>query len=203
MQAMKNGSDAWAAGMGRHIGEALAGGIAEGLRGALASLQDEIAPLGHDLAQFVRARALSGLDASGEGERLCHEAGCGRRAIARGLCRRHYARQAYREKKERTAGSGERPERRPRAARVHDGDDASEPLQRVVAPVAPIIRRRRSEEAAAAAAVPGAMALQASAAHGEPVAEPPAAAHMPPAALVPNPDPDLANAIARNFGVKV
>ena len=73
--------------------------------------------------------------------RTCEDEGCKRRAVARGLCRRHYARLTYRERRERQ-GFVTKGRRRDEAA-----DEGGQKVKKkAVAPVAPIVRRKKEEE---------------------------------------------------------
>lgn len=149
-RAKKSSIVAWDVELGRVLGAALGEGIAEGLRPALKQLREELDPLGYEVARSLSratepsaAAPLAEGEAPGEGLRRCAESGCGRRAIARGLCRRHYARQAYREKKQRASETGAEPSRESRAQE----DAEAEAEKKVVAPVPPVIRRRKEGEA--------------------------------------------------------
>lgn len=130
--------------LGGLIGEALGDGIAAGLEGAFERVRRELAPLGAELAALAARAAPS--DADDEeialGQRPCAEARCERRAIARGLCRRHYARQVYQERKAREGKVVGAPRRRPRLV---EAPAAPAVPARKLAPVAPIVRRKRPE----------------------------------------------------------
>lgn len=142
--------------LGAAIGAALGEGIAEALAQSLDKLRAELEPLGVDLVDVLRrdvkafaeeqaTAAVREAEATGlygpDGLRTCQEQGCPRRAIARALCRKHYARTVYQERKARQSTGGVYvPRRRPRA--VLEGDTLD---KKVVAAVAPIVRRKKNE----------------------------------------------------------
>ena len=132
MARTRRGSGRWSDDFGRLVGEALGEGMALSMRAAVERLREELKPLGSELATVIiketetaAAAALPEADPEA-GMRRCSENGCIRRAIARGMCRRHYARQTYREKKERNAALGIEPKPRVRRnARVETEAQAS------------------------------------------------------------------------------
>jgi hypothetical protein len=137
---------------GRWIGEAIGEGIALGTQQAFDQIGEELAPIVEAMVQSLR----DGLTASlaetvdsevqeqvAEGTRVCIEAGCGEPSLARSLCRRHYARKLYQERKARLGvGSVSAPRHRPSVA---PGGDSV--VEKKLAAVAPIIRRKKSEPA--------------------------------------------------------
>lgn len=154
MARSRRGSGRASDDFGRLVGEALGEGIALSMRAAVERLRDELKPLGSELASVIikeaENAAAASLPASDPevGVRRCSEAGCIRRAIARGMCRRHYARQTYREKKERNASLGL--EAKPRVRRKREASDVVEEAfvpaaPKVVAAVPPMVRKRREE----------------------------------------------------------
>lgn len=154
MARSRRGSGRGSEDFGRLIGEALGEGIALSMRAAVERLRDELKPLGSELASVIiketENAAATTLPASDpeDGVRRCSEAGCIRRAIARGMCRRHYARQTYREKKERNAALGL--DDKPRVRRKREVSVAAEATPvpvapKVVAAVPPMVRKRRDE----------------------------------------------------------
>lgn len=127
MARTKRESGRWSNEMGQLVGRALGEGLAKGLQGSMEKLRAELAPLGTELAamllreaELAAAEAIPSTDEE-LGRRRCSEPGCIRRAIARGMCRRHYARQTYREKKDRLSAESQTPPRprgRPRVKPV-------------------------------------------------------------------------------------
>jgi len=161
---------AFARELGDLIGQALGEGIAQGLTNSLGRSRTALAPITNELVGWLRNQALAAIPAavqsgdgavqegsaaaysaySDDGRRVCTEAGCGDSALARGLCRRHYARILYQERKARQVASGVvRPIRQPRvrAAEVEGGTEVEE--RKNVRPVAPIVRRKTAAEVAA------------------------------------------------------
>jgi hypothetical protein len=141
------------AGLGRWIGEALGEGILAGAQGALAELGQELAPVVEDILAHLREGLETALAESSDvaevsaptGTRTCEEPGCQEPSLARNLCRKHYARRLYQERKARQGtGSPPAPRRRPR---MEMGEHAV--MEKKLAAVAPIIRRKKSDEPAA------------------------------------------------------
>lgn len=146
------------AGLGEWIGEALGEGIILGAQGALAELGQELAPLVDDILGNLREgleTALAETPAHQEqslsaGTRFCEEPGCQEPSLARNLCRKHYARRLYQERKARLgAGSALAPRRRPR---LDVGEQSV--MEKKLAAVAPIIRRKKSDGPVVAEAPP-------------------------------------------------
>ncbi len=140
--------------LGRIIGEALGAGLAEGLEEALGRLKFDLDSTAKALAGELRAQAEKDEHAFiAEQETLrqtvsarrvsCSEDGCDDRAVARGLCRKHYSSRLYFERKARriaTEGVPVDGRRRGRPASVR-------PTAQVpVVPVAPIVRKKGSPE---------------------------------------------------------
>ena len=191
-----------AAGIGQWIGEAIGEGLAQGTQQAFAELGAELAPLVNEMigvlrrdltASFARLEVVEELEEeipASYGHKRCEEPGCSDPALARNLCRRHYARKLYQEHKGRVGPSvAAKPRRRPPP---EVGEEHV--IEKKLAPVAPIIRRKKVETLVAA-----------------PVASPlPAAASVPvpasaPSNVLPMPPPTsevLVDSVARFFGRK-
>lgn len=137
----------WSTQWGDLIGRALGQGLAEGLQGAFARVRTELEPVGLELARLLAdevrleqqtAETLAELEA-----RRCEEEGCFARPVARNLCRKHYARQMYQERKKRS--SVREPRRNGgRVPSVGEGEEMS--VKKVVAAVPPVVRRRKNGE---------------------------------------------------------
>jgi hypothetical protein len=143
--------------IGAGLGDALAEGIAEGVEAAFETIRQELLPLAEEVLTLLRREALEAAVEVVEdptlGVRYCTGPGCERRAVARGLCRRHYARQVYQERKARQPREGvSAPRRRPRLTAVEGGGDLVE--KKSVVPVAPIVRRKRGENTEAVPVLP-------------------------------------------------
>lgn len=138
---------------GRWIGEAIGEGIALGTQKAFDEIGQELAPLVDAMVESLRAGLAESLASTvesdefvqvTEGARQCEEQGCTEPSLARSLCRRHYARKLYQERKERLGTGASAPRRRPGVLRsVPTGEDSVN--EKKLAAVAPIIRRRKSE----------------------------------------------------------
>jgi hypothetical protein len=138
--------------LGRLIGEALGAGIAEGLEASFGRLQFDLKETAKALAGQLRERAQAEEKEFNEQQEAlrqavaarrvsCSEDGCEDRAVARGLCRKHYSSRLYYERKERRAAAeGTSTEPRRRGRRRSMGAEGSS-LAPVV-PVAPIVRRK-------------------------------------------------------------
>ena len=158
------------AGIGQWIGEAIGEGLAQGTQQALTELGAELAPFVGEIVAALRrdlTESFKQLDEVAEehqaasyghpaasaayGMKCCKDPGCTEPALARNLCRRHYARKLYQERKGRqgTVRAAAAPRRRPV---VLEGEDTV--VERKLAPVAPIIRRKKSEAVAAPVLVP-------------------------------------------------
>jgi hypothetical protein len=152
---MSRGSTS-AAGIGQWIGEAIGEGIALGAQHAFEQLGQDIAPIVAAMVDSLRqemidaaARAAPAVEAIVlERTRHCEEAGCPEPALARNLCRKHYARKLYQERKQRQDVGGALPRRR--ARREFEGESV---VEKKMAAVAPIIRRKRAEPVPAVAEV--------------------------------------------------
>jgi hypothetical protein len=191
---------------GLWIGEALGEGIAAGTRQAFESLGEELAPFVQELVDALRDELVASLASASAADtvatrassRLCEEAGCGEPALARNLCRRHYARKLYQERKARQGtGTGSVPRRRIRAQL--DGERGGEPvIEKKLAAVAPIIRRKKAEPLAAPAVEAPPLAA---AANGGPVS--PLPAIPAPVLVAPTPQaPGVSvESVARFFGL--
>lgn len=139
--------------LGILIGQAISEGILEGLRDAVETAQKELAPLHAEVLSILRRDAESQIAAErAEAEELanihrpCGDPGCGRQAVARGLCRRHYARLTYRERRERMGVTVEpRAEREPVPAAPN-----KRVAKKGVAAIAPIVRRKKELDEAGA-----------------------------------------------------
>jgi hypothetical protein len=160
-------------GWGVTIGQALGEGIAAGIRSATSQASREVLPLVNEIVELLRREALAaraaapqvtlaaGYISSEADEQLaalaraetaahaCEEAGCTEPALARSLCRRHYSRQLYQERKERVGAHGFRLVQ-PSTQIVFGGGNAV-PEKKPVVAVAPIIRRKRNEATETAA----------------------------------------------------
>jgi len=130
--------------IGQALGEALAKGIAAGMQESLAAIRSELSALGDEVAKSLVDQARRGRlgtpDPLDPALRKCQEPGCSGKAIARGFCRRHYARLVYQERKARTPPGVPIRATKPRAERSESAEPA-----KAVAPVAPIVRRKGSE----------------------------------------------------------
>ena len=165
--------------LGRWIGEAIGEGIALGTQKAFEEVGQELAPLVEAMVQSLRQELTASLANTAENEafveavegaRTCAEQGCGEPSLARSLCRRHYARKLYQERKERLGtGSTGAPRRRQSVLRaVSEGEETVN--DRKLAAVAPIIRRKKSELPVAAERTPEMAQPLAAAANGGPMA---------------------------------
>ena len=160
--------------LGEWIGQAIGEGISEGAQRAIGEAAPTFQPLVDEILQALRQdlqtrvaeaalQALAAHDSEHETEMLaeiarteatrpCIEDGCTESAVSRNLCRKHYARKLYQERRERVGAHGFRVVQ-PRTFGSYGGQPVaqSKPL---VAAVAPIIRRKRSDgiEAPVAAA---------------------------------------------------
>lgn len=130
--------------LGILIGQAISEGLLEGLRGAVEAAQKDLAPLHAEVLGILQRDAESQIASErAEAEELaniqrpCGDLGCGRQAVARGLCRRHYARLTYRERRERMGATVE-----PRAERAPPASLKRVPKKGVSA-IAPIVRRKK------------------------------------------------------------
>jgi hypothetical protein len=140
--------------LGRIIGEALAEGLADGLEDALGRLKVDVELLARGLAGDLRAKAdKDESDWQQQQETLrqavvakrvpCVEDGCGERAVARGLCRKHYSSRLYFERKARRIEAEGVPVDGRRRGRPAGTSRAASAVP--VAPVAPI-RRKKGQE---------------------------------------------------------
>lgn len=166
--------------LGQWIGQAIGEGIAQGTQGAFAALGREVAPLVEAVLEGLRQQLAATVAAAvpveevpiPDGMRLCEEPDCTEPALARNLCRRHYARKLYQERKARLGGGVVLV---PRAS-PSDGGGTSV-FDKKLAPVAPIIRRKRSDLPVVAEPLPLAAASNSPPASVTPLA---AAAQTPP-----------------------
>lgn len=133
--------------LGLLIGRAISEGILEGLRSSIEEARQSLTPLQNEVLEIFRRDALAQLDdEKREAEELanvlrpCDEPGCDRQAVARGLCRRHYARLTYRERRERQGATVS-----PRAERALPASPPKVKRQDVAA-IAPIVRRKKEQE---------------------------------------------------------
>lgn len=132
--------------LGILIGQAISEGLLEGLRDAVEAAQKELAPLHAEVLGILKRDAEAQIAAErAEAEELaniqrpCGDPGCGRQAVARGLCRRHYARLTYRERRERMGATVE-----PRAERAAPVAASKKRVQKPsVSAIAPIVRRKK------------------------------------------------------------
>ncbi len=138
--------------LGRLIGEALGAGIAEGIEETFGRLRFDLKDVAQGLVGQLRERAEQDDRAfQAEQEALrqavaarrvsCSENGCEDRAVARGLCRRHYSSRLYYERKERRAVAEGTPVEGRRRGRRRATSESNAPSQPVAA-VAPIVRRK-------------------------------------------------------------
>lgn len=137
--------------LGQIIGQALGEGLMLGLEQAFATVRVELEPLRAEVLAALRREASEMADrtareiadaAAAEEARICGDNGCNRKPVARGLCRKHYARKVYEERKLRTGGGPVRA-RKPRS--LVEGGTAVSKKPVVVAAVAPIVRRRKAD----------------------------------------------------------
>lgn len=150
--------------LGIAMGEALGEGLAEGVEKAFAAVRAELTPLADGVLALLRREveelAAAALEApEPEALRGCVSPACPRRAVARGLCRRHYARQVYQERKARLAPVGTTVPRR--RARAPEEEERVPVEKKHLSPVAPIVRRKRLEPSVPAVAVAAASAATA------------------------------------------
>ncbi len=137
--------------LGRSLGEAFGSGLRDAIERALEKLHQELSPVTAALFKLREREAPA--DEASVSEivppmlRDCAAPGCSAHPVARGLCRKHYARQIYQERKERQGLEPPRPRRAATTSAVGDAVEEKKP----VVPVAPIIRRKRVTAAAAAA----------------------------------------------------
>lgn len=132
--------------LGLLIGKAISEGLVEGLRRSFDAVRNELLPLHDEVLEGLRKELEAHLSvAKEEAEefasltRPCEDPSCERQAVARGLCRRHYARLTYRERRERQgAVVTPRAERRvPSRGKVK---------KKPVAAIAPIVRRKKDAD---------------------------------------------------------
>lgn len=130
--------------MGLLIGHAISEGLLQGLRGAVSEVRADLEPFHSEVLNALRRELEEQISAAkAEAEELasltrpCAEEICDRQAVARGLCRRHYARLTYKERRERQGASVT-----PRANdRLPPG--GGKVKKKNVAAIAPIVRRKK------------------------------------------------------------
>lgn len=162
--------------LGDWIGQSLGEGIAQGMQNAMGGSSDALQPLVDEIVNALRQQLIAAQAAAAplaahdshdesyqdaanddaaqiaraEEMRPCIEEGCTEAAVSRNLCRRHYARKLYQERKERLGATGFRVVQ-PRTIGSFGGEPVAERKPHVAA-VAPIIRRKRADGADAPAA---------------------------------------------------
>lgn len=179
------GRQNWAADLGSLLGQAFAEGLAEGLQASVNQVEQMALPLAEEVLELLRgdyervAKEVAEMTAAQavaaaeyEATRRCGHASCERRAIARGLCRKHYARKIYQERKDREDGGKVVDIRAAKTATSAAAPAASAPLaesldvsasspaarvstpraqggrkleKKTVAAVAPIVRRKKTD----------------------------------------------------------
>jgi hypothetical protein len=153
--------------LGEWLGQAIGEGISEGASRAMGDGEPTFQPLVNEIVEVLRRelqasvaeaalQAVAAADSEYESDELaeiaraestrpCIEDGCTESAVSRNLCRKHYARKLYQERRERIGAHGFRVVQ-PRTLGSYGGETVaqSKPL---VAAVAPIIRRKRTDGA--------------------------------------------------------
>jgi len=157
---------------GLNVGQALGEGLTSGLRSALSDVSHTFRPLVDEILLLLRQEALAAQAAMSQfslapeevtteadeqlaalaraeaAARACEEPGCSDPALARNLCRRHYSRRLYQERKDRLGAQGFRVVQ----TRTHPVFGGNSVADKKPVIVAPIIRRKNHAPAAAAAA---------------------------------------------------